>query len=121
MQLGPFDPARRHVLCGRLSKRLLLQWDRVQCLPGHLRDVRFGDRLHHVHSRLGHAFAERHELRRDLPDGDLPVGHPVPRVQRQLCGLHDLGDHVHRLPRWPGAQHPDQHVRGILPGRLYRC
>ena len=121
MLIGPFAPAWWHVLRCRLSKRLLLQWDRVQCLPGHLRDMHVRSRMRHLHGRVGDAFTERNQLRRDVPCGNLPVRHSVPRVQQQLCGLHDHGDHVHSLPRWPGAQHPDQHLCGILPDRLYRC
>ena len=121
VQLGPFAPARRDRVRCLVPRGLLLEWDRVQSVPGHLRHVCRGKRLHDLHGGVGHAFAEWHELCCDVPCGYVPVRNPVPALQQQLCRLHNHSHDMHGLPCWAGAQHVHQHVCWVLPDRLCGC
>ena len=88
-----------------LPERLLFGRDSVQSVPGHMRHLRWRYRLRDLCGGLGDAVAERHQLRGDVPNGHLPVRHPVPALQQQLRGLQRDRHDVHLLPSWSGAQH----------------
>ena len=82
MQRGAAAPARRDLVWSLVPCWLLLERNRLQRLPVYLRDVCWGGRLHLLHGGLGDSALERHELRRGLPSGHLPVRHPVPPLQQ---------------------------------------
>ena len=121
VQQRPAHPARRHCVRLGLPQRLLLERCQLCGLPADVRDVCDRHDVRELHAGLGDAAAERHELRGDVPRGDVPERQQLPCVQQQLPDVHGGVDDVHVVPRGPGAEHADQHVRRQLPDGLCGC
>jgi len=98
--------ARRRLVRERLPDRLLLERRVVPCVRLDVRDVqrRRVERVSVVQERFVGAVPERDDVRRDVPDGDVPEREQrVHCVQHQLCDVQRERVDVPDLPCEPAV------------------